>query len=38
MKTVLQILSAAFSGSTLLDGILDSQPGVIGLGEVAQLS
>ena len=37
MKTVLQILSAAFSGSTLLDAMLDSQPGVVGLGEVAQL-
>jgi hypothetical protein len=37
MKTVVQILSAAFSGSTLLDAMLDSQPGVIGLGEVAQL-
>ena len=37
MKTVLQILSAAYSGSTLLDALLDSQPGVVGLGEVAQL-
>lgn len=37
MKAVLQILSAAFSGSTLLDAMLDSQPGIVGLGEVAQL-
>lgn len=37
MKTVVHVLSAAFSGSTLLDALLDSQPQVAGLGEVAQL-
>ncbi len=37
MKTVLHVLSAAFSGSTLLDALLDSQPQAAGLGEFAQL-
>ncbi|MGB8167616.1 MAG: hypothetical protein WCF18_08995 [Chthoniobacteraceae bacterium] len=37
MKTVLHVLSMAFSGSTLLDALLDSQPRVSSLGEVAQL-
>lgn len=37
MKTILHVLSMAFSGSTLLDALMDSQPGVASLGEVAQL-
>lgn len=35
---VVQIMSAAFSGSTLLDALFDSQDGYHGLGEVAQLT
>ncbi len=37
MKAVLHVLSMAFSGTTLLDALLDSQPAVASLGEVAQL-
>lgn len=33
---IVQILSAAYSGSTLLDALLDSQPEIHGLGECAQ--
>lgn len=35
--TIIQLLSASFSGSSLLNLLLDSQPDIAGLGEVAQV-
>lgn len=37
-RSVLQILSTSYSGSTLLGLLLDSQPGVRGLGEAIHLA